>query len=42
MKSSIMRNDKRNLIADMSLQFALNIIEYAYFLKEEKHYELAF
>jgi four helix bundle protein len=36
-----MRNDKDNLIVKLSLEFALEIIEYTEFLEEQKKYVIA-
>lgn len=36
-----MRNDRQNLIVDLTFQFALNIIAFAEKLKEAKKYEMA-
>lgn len=36
-----MRNDKQNLIVDMTFQFAMNIISYSEHIKTFKKYEMA-
>ncbi len=36
-----MRNDKENLIAKLSLEFALNIIEYSEMLEEHRRFVIA-
>jgi len=37
----IMRNDKQNLIVDLTIQFALNIIDYCELLESNKKYVVA-
>ena len=36
-----MRNDRQNLIVDITFQFALNIISYSEHIKSFKKYEMA-
>jgi four helix bundle protein len=37
----IMRNDKKNLIVDLSVEFALDIIDFCDILEEQRHFILA-